>query len=372
MLTNDPLSLGFIGLAEFIPAIGLALFAGNIVDKREKRGMVLKSIVAYIFIGTGLFLLTWDQLMAGIPKQTVVLLIYFLVFCGGIVRAFTGPSNFSLLSLLVPREHIPNATTWSTSAWQIGAIAGPSLGGLLIAWLGVHWSMLFVVGVVLVALYCILRISPKPIHYKEIGESVGQRLLGGLRFVWQNKVLLNAMTLDMFAVLFGGSVAMMTIYASDILHVGAVGFGLMRAAPAVGACLTLLLLAYRPMMTQPGIKLLASVFGFGVCIIVFGVSKSFILSLAALFISGALDGVSVIIRQTILQLKTPDDMRGRVSAVSSMFVGSSNELGSFESGVMAKLMGTVPSVVFGGCMTLGVVITTYVISPAMRKLELKP
>jgi hypothetical protein len=189
--------------------------------------------------------------------------------------------------------------------------------------------------------------------------------------VWKTKVLLNAMTLDMFAVLFGGSVAMITIYANDILHVGPQGFGMMRAAPAVGSFVILFTLAYKPIVTKPGIKLLASVFGFGLCIIIFGLSKNFLLSLAALFMSGVLDGVSVIIRQTILQLKTPDDMRGRVSSVSSIFVGSSNELGSFESGVAAKLMGTVTSVVFGGCMTLGVVITTYIISPAMRKLELK-
>ncbi len=371
MLTKNPLNLGLIGLAEFVPAIGLALFAGNIVDKKEKRGMVMKCIAGYIFTGTGLFLLTWDALMAHVPKTGVLLMIYLLVFCGGIIRAFTSPSNFSLLGLLVPRRLYANATTWSTSAWQIGAIAGPALGGLSMHWLGVHWSMLLVLFFVLVALFCILQIAPKPVHYKEIGETVRQRLLKGLQFVWNTKVLLNAMALDMFAVLFGGSVAMMTIYANDILHVGPVGFGMMRAAPAVGSFITLFLLAYRPIVTKPGIKLLAAVFSFGLCIIIFGISKNFVLSLAALFFSGIFDGVSVIIRQTILQLKTPDDMRGRVSSVSSIFVGSSNELGSFESGVAAKIMGPVASVVFGGCMTLGVVITTYIISPAMRKLELK-
>ncbi len=371
VLTRNPLNLGLIGLAEFFPAVGLALFAGNIVDKYEKRGMVLKCIVSYLFTGAGLFLLTWDTLTTGIPTNTIVLLIYFFVFCGGIIRAFTSPSNFTLLSLLVPRELYANATTWSTSAWQIGAIAGPALGGLCIAWLGVHWSMLLVIGFVLIALCCILQISVKPVHYREIGETVKERLLKGIRFVWDTKVLLNAMALDMFAVLFGGSVAMMTIYANDILHVGPAGFGMMRAAPAVGSFLTLVTLAYKPIVTRPGMKLLAAVFGFGLSIILFGLSENFILSIAALFASGMLDGISVIIRQTILQLKTPDDMRGRVSSVSSIFIGSSNELGSFESGVAAKIMGPVTSVVFGGCMTLGVVITTYLISPAMRKLDLK-
>lgn len=370
-LTKNPLNLGLIGLAEFVPAFCLALFAGNIVDKREKQGMLKKCLMGYFVIGSGLFLLTWDDMVAGIPQSGVLLMIYLLVFCGGILRAFIGPSNFSLLGLLVPRNLYINATTWSTSAWQIGAIAGPVLGGLCIAWLGVHWSMLLVLGFVLIALTSVLQIGHKPIHFKDIGETVKERLTKGLRFVWNTKVLLNAMALDMFAVLFGGSVAMMTIYAQDILHVGAEGFGMMRAAPAVGSCITLLLLAYRPIVTKPGLKLLTAVFGFGVCIIVFGLSKSFALSLIALFGTGLLDGVSVIIRQTILQLKTPDDMRGRVSSVSSIFVGSSNELGSFESGVAAKIMGPVSSVVFGGCMTLGVVITTYIISPAMRKLQLK-
>lgn len=370
-LTKNPLNLGLIGLAEFVPAFCLALFAGNIVDKREKQGMLKRCLMGYLVIGSGLFLLTWDDMVAGIPQSGVLLMIYLLVFCGGILRAFIGPSNFSLLGLLVPRELYINATTWSTSAWQIGAIAGPVLGGICIAWLGVHWSMLLVLGFVLIALTSVLQIGQKPIHFKDIGETVKERLTKGLRFVWNTKVLLNAMALDMFAVLFGGSVAMMTIYAQDILHVGAEGFGMMRAAPAVGSCITLVLLAYRPIVTKPGLKLLTAVFGFGICIIVFGLSKSFALSLIALFGTGLLDGVSVIIRQTILQLKTPDDMRGRVSSVSSIFVGSSNELGSFESGVAAKIMGPVGSVVFGGCMTLGVVITTYIISPAMRKLQLK-
>lgn len=371
MLTRDPLNLGLIGLAEFVPAFCLALFAGNIVDKKEKRGMVLKCLAGYIVIGTGLFLLTWDDIMQGVPKSWVLISIYFLVCCGGVIRAFVSPSNFSLLGLLVPRSLYINATTWSTSAWQIGAIAGPALGGLCIAAFGVHWSMLLVLGWILVAFYCILQISRKPVHYKEMGETVKERLTKGLKFVWDTKVLLNAMTLDMFAVLFGGSVAMITIYANDILKVGPEGFGALRAAPAIGAFLTVMVLAHKPIVTRAGIKLLAAVFGFGLCIILFGVSRNFILSMAALFGSGMLDGISVIIRQTILQLKTPDDMRGRVSSVSSIFIGSSNELGSFESGVAARIMGPAGSVVFGGCMTLGIVITTYIISPAMRKLDLK-
>lgn len=371
-LSHDPFSLGLIGLSEVIPAVTLAPFAGHLVDKREKRGLLLKCVIAYLFISTGLFLLTWDKAVAGLSTQWILLSIYFLVFTGGIVRAFVSPSNFSLMSLLVPRALYANASTWSSSAWQIGGVLGPALGGLCIHWFGVHWSMLLVVAIFLAPLYSLIKIKPKPIYYKEKGETFLQGLTSGMRFVWQTKVVLGAMALDMFAVLFGGAVAMLPAYATDVLHVGSLGYGLLRSAPAVGALITMFIIAHKPLVNKPGIKLLAAVFGFGLSIILFGVSTSFWLSMAALLISGALDGISVIIRQTILQLKTPDDMRGRVASVSSMFVGSSNELGAFESGFMARQLGLVTSVVFGGCVTLAVVATTYVISPAMRKLDLKP
>ncbi|RAJ00291.1 Na+/melibiose symporter-like transporter [Chitinophaga skermanii] len=371
-LTNDPLSLGLIGLAEVVPALIMALFAGHIVDKREKRGVMMKCMLAYIVVGIGLFLLTWDRIVAGFSAQSIAYSTYALVFVGGIIRSFVGPSTFTMLSLLVPRELYKNAATWSSSSWQVGGVMGPAIGGLCIYWFGVHWSMLLVVGMMCVPVWCLLNIQPKPIYYKDKGESVFQSLGAGLKFVWNTKVVLNAMALDMFAVLFGGSKALLAIFATTILGVGSLGYGFLSAAPAVGSLLTMFVLAYRPLVKKPGIKLLAAVFGFGLCMIVFAISKSYILSLTALLVSGMLDGISVIVRQTILQLKTPDDMRGRVASVSQMFVGSSNELGAFESGLAAKIMGVVPSVVFGGCMTLGVVITTYIISPAMRKLDLKP
>lgn len=370
-ISKDPFSLGLIGLSEVIPAVTLAPFAGHLVDKLEKRGILLKCVLSYIIIGSGLFLLTWDQAVAGLPRQWVLNLIYMLVFFGGTVRAFTSPSTFTLLSLLVPRELYANASTWSSSAWQIGGVLGPALGGLFIHWFGVHWSMLLVVIVFLAPLYSLIKIKPKPIYYKPKGESFFDGLTQGMRFVWKTKVVLNAMALDMFAVLFGGAVAMLPAYAKDVLHVGSLGYGLLRSAPAIGALVTMFILAHRPLANKPGLKLLAAVFGFGLTIIFFGISKNFYLSMLLLLFSGSLDGVSVIIRQTILQLKTPDDMRGRVASVSSMFVGSSNELGAFESGFMARAIGLVPSVVFGGFVTLGVVVTTYIISPAMRNLNLK-
>lgn len=371
-LTHDPFNLGLIGLAEVIPAVLLAPFAGHLVDKREKRYLLILCTIAYILIGTGLFFLTWDEMVAGISTKLVLNMVYALVFCGGVVRAFVSPANFSLMALIVPRSMYANASTWTSSAWQIGGMAGPALGGLFIHLLGIHWSMLLVVGLFLPPLYSLIRIKPKPILYKPQGEDFLEGLTKGIRFVWNTKVVLNALALDMFAVLFGGAVSMLPVFATDVLHVGSLEFGFLRASVAVGSLLTMFILAYKPLVHKPGIKLLSAVFGFGLCIIIFGISKNYVLSLFALFFSGVLDGVSVIIRQTILQLKTPDEMRGRVASVSSMFVGSSNELGAFESGFMARLMGLVPSVVFGGCVTLGVVITTYIISPAMRKLDLKP
>ncbi|WPQ65399.1 MFS transporter [Chitinophaga sancti] len=368
---HDPFALGLIGLAEVIPAVLLAPFAGHIVDKREKRSILLKCVFAYVIIGSGLFFLTWDKAVEGFDTHQVLMCIYGLVFCGGIVRAFVGPANFSLQGLIVPRTLYANASTWASSAWQIGSMAGPALGGLLVYAIGVHWSMLLVVAIFLLPLFSLIMIKPKPAQYSAKGETFVDGLTKGMRFVWNTKVVLNAMALDMFAVLFGGAIAMLPVFASDVLHAGALEFGLLRSAVAVGSLVTMFILAYKPLVHKPGIKLLAAVFGFGICIIIFGLSRNFYLSFIALLLSGTLDAISVIIRQTILQLKTPDEMRGRVAAVSSMFVGSSNELGAFESGFMARMMGLVPSVVFGGCVTLGVVITTYIISPAMRKLDLK-
>lgn len=248
---------------------------------------------------------------------------------------------------------------------------GPALGGLFIVWVGVHWSMLVIVAFAIIALILLFQIEKKPILNTKKGEAIGKSLKEGLNFVFKNKLILSTISLDMFAVLFGGAVALLPIFAQDILKVGSTGFGILRAAPAVGSFLTMMIVAYFPLNRNAGKKLLLAIFGFGICIIVFGLSNIFWISLVALFFSGVTDGVSVVIRQTILQLKTPDSMRGRVSSVNSMFVGSSNELGAFESGVTAKLMGTVSAVVFGGLMTLGIVGTTAAISPSLRNLDIE-
>ena len=370
-LTKSALSLGMIGLMEVIPAIGMALFAGHIVDQKEKKGMLLKCIFGFSIISFGLFLLTWPRVVGDWSTDTILYSIYFMVFLGGLVRAFLGPTIFSLMSLIVPKKAYPNAATWSSSVWQIGAVVGPAVAGFSITWIGVHWSMCTILVCSILALMLLTQISKKPILNPKIGEPIMESLKEGVKFVYTNKSILGALTLDMVAVLFGGAVALLPIFAQDILKVGPEGFGVLRAAPAVGALLTMFVAAHLPFYKNAGIKLLAAIFGFGVCIIVFGLSTWFWLSVFALFMSGVTDGISVVIRQTILQLKTPDSMRGRVAAVNSIFVGSSNELGAFESGLTAKLMGTVSAVVFGGSMTLLIVVFTGIKLPSFRKLDLQ-
>ncbi len=370
-LTKNPLSLGIIGLMEVIPAIAMALFAGHIVDQKEKKGLLFKCILGFSAISFGLFLLTWPPIVNEYSTKVILYGIYFLVFLGGIVRSFLGPTIFSLLSLIVPKKVYPNAATWSSSVWQIGAVLGPAVAGFSITLIGVHWSMCSVFACSIFSLIALSQIATKPILNPKIGEPIMESLKEGVKFVFNNKTVLGALSLDMVAVLFGGAVALLPIFAQDILKVGPEGFGVLRAAPAVGSFLTLIISAYVPMNKNAGIKLLSAIFAFGICIIVFGLSTIFWLSVLALFLSGAVDGISVVIRQTILQLKTPDHMRGRVSAVNSIFVGSSNELGAFESGLTAKLMGTVTAVVFGGSMTLLIVLGTGIFSPSFRKLDLQ-
>jgi len=369
-LTKDPLSLGIIGLMEIIPAFSMALFAGHIVDQNEKRNLLVLCISAFSLISLGLFFLTLPELLSKWTKNTILYSIYALVFFGGFLRAFFGPTIFSLVALIVPKKAYPNAATWSSSTWQMASVLGPALAGFAINWMGVHWTLCLIFALVMLALLVTFQIKRKPILNPKIGESVVKSLKEGVKFVYKTKAIFGALTLDMIAVLFGGAIALLPIYAQDILKVGSEGFGILRAAPAVGAFLTMLITAYIPISKNAGKKLLGAIFGFGICIIVFGLSSVFWISLLALFLSGVTDGVSMVIRQTILQLKTPDHMRGRVASVNSMFVGSSNELGAFESGLTAKLMGTVTAVVFGGTMTLITVITTGIVLPSFRKLDL--
>ncbi len=370
-LTKNPLSLGIIGLMEIIPAIAMALFAGHIVDQSEKKGLLLKCIIGFSIVSLGLFLVTLPLTQSKLSLSTTLYIVYFLVFLGGLVRSFLGPTIFSLLSLIVPKKVYPNASTWSSSVWQMGSMFGPAIAGFSIGIIGVHWSMCLVFLFSIIAILLLTQIEKKPILNPKIGEPVFESLKEGVKFVFKNKTILGAISLDMFAVLFGGAMALLPIFAQDILKVGSEGFGILRAAPAVGAVITMVFSAYISLNRKAGIKLLSAIFMFGICIIVFGLSTYFWVSVFALFFSGIFDGVSVVIRNTILQLHTPDHMRGRVASVNSIFVGSSNELGAFESGLTAKLMGTVTAVVFGGTLTLLTVVTTAFVLPSFRKLDLE-
>ena len=369
-LTKDPLSLGLIGLVEVVPAISMALFAGHIVDQREKKMLFFQCIIAFLLVATGYYFITSPYVYENYENSQILIGIYVLVFLGGFIRAFIGPTIFSLVALIVPKRVYPNAATWSSSTWQLAIVLGPAFGGFSIAWIGVHNSMGIVLATIVIGLFLISFIKKKPILNPKIGEPIFKSLKAGLNFVYKTKAILVALTLDMVAVLFGGAIALLPIYAQDILNVGSEGFGILRAAPAVGSVLMMIASAHIPLTKNAGKKLLYAIFCFGISIIVFGISDIFWLSVFALFMYGLTDGVSMIIRQTILQLKTPDEFRGRVASVNSIFVGSSNELGAFESGATAKLMGTVPAVVFGGVMTILTVGFTAIKFPSFRKLDL--
>ena len=369
-LTKDPLSLGLIGLAEVIPAVSMALFAGHIVDQNEKKRLFVFAISAFLLVAIGYYFVTSPYVYETYKSNQILIGIYFLVFIGGFIRAFFGPIIFSLVALIVPKKIYPNAATWSSSTWQLAIVVGPAFAGFSIALIGVHASMGFVLASIVLGLLLTVFIKKKPILNPKIGEPILESLKAGLSFVYKTKAILVAITLDMVAVLFGGAIALLPIYAQDILQVGSEGFGILRAAPAVGSVIMMFASAYMPLTKNAGKKLLLAIFGFGLTIIAFGISSTFWLSVVALFLYGVTDGVSMIIRQTILQLKTPDEVRGRVASVNSIFVGSSNELGAFESGLTAKLMGTVNAVVFGGVMTILTVGFTSFKFPNFRKLDL--
>jgi len=369
-ITKDPLSLGIIGLMEIIPAFSMALFAGHIVDQSEKRNLLAKCTAAFSLISLGLYFLTTANIINNWSTNTILYGIYALVFFGGFLRSFFGPTIFSLVALLVPKKIYHNAATWSTSTWKTASVSGALFGGFLISWIGVDNTLLLVFILVILSLIFTFSIQKKPILNTKIGEPMMQSLKAGVKFVFKTKEILGVLTLDMIAVLFGGTVAILSVFAQDILKVGPEGFGLLNASISMGSIVTMFLTTYIPINKKTGLKMLISVFIFGLSIIAFGLSSIFLVSVLALFISGAADGISMVIRQTILQLKTPDDMRGRVSSVNSMFVGSSNELGAFESGLAAKLIGPVAAVVFGGTMTLLTVGFTAIANPTLRELDL--
>ena len=386
---GDALVLGLMGLWEVIPAIGFSLFSGHFVDLKEKKGLVLKCIIGYLALSVFFVALALPPTQVVISKKLIIWLIYAGIFVGGALRAFLSPASFALLGMLLPRKLYGNATTWSSTAWQSGFVIGPLLGGFMLALSGFHWSLASIFVIELVALSAIAAIPAQAVMKKE-KEPILKSLSEGIRFVFSTQLILAALSLDMFAVLFGGAVALLPVFSNEILGVGEVGFGWMRAAPGIGSILMLMALSFMPLKKKPGIKLLLAISGFGVTTILFGVcgniadttimgtflgcniSWAFLLAFIMLLLGGMFDSVSVVIRSTILQLYTPDSMRGRVAAVNTMFISSSNELGAMESGVTARWMGTVPAVVFGGCMTLVVVGVTWFAAPLLRTLKLTP
>jgi MFS family permease len=368
-LTNDPLAIGFIGLSEVIPAISMALYAGHVIDKSDKRNMVLRGAFFYTCAALLLLFFSTTFISDRFSNHYIAIGIYTVIFCTGIIRAFTGPTFSAMLAAVVPRQYLQNATTWNQGTWLSASVTGHATGGFLIWQLGITGTFIVVCSLLVIAFCVLTQLKAKPPMQQNDETKTWESVKEGLRFVFRTKEILGAFSLDMFAVLFGGAVAIVPVYARDILKIGPLGFGWLNAASDIGSICIIIFLTLSPMKKAQGKKLLFAVAGFGCCIILFAISRVFVLSFAALLVAGMLDGISVVVRGTVMQLKTPDHMRGRVSSVGSMFINSSNELGQFESGMAARLMGITPSVIFGGCMTLVVVIITWLKAPGLRKFE---
>jgi len=369
-VTGSKLSIGILGLSEVIPAVLLALPAGVKVDRSNKQRLISICMGLYFLLMIGLLIVT-SQWFTSSSKQSIQWFIYGLVFCTGVIRAYSSPAINAFVAQLVPQESLVRAISINSMTWLIAAVAGPALAGLLLGYANITVAFIISCSAIFIALLIFQLIKAKPVSWQPGKTTTWEGVKEGLNFVLHKKqrALLSAISLDMFAVLFGGAVGILPVFAVDILQIGPEKLGWLYAATYLGNFIAIALLISNPLKNKQGKTLLYTVAGFGLCILIFAISKNFWLSFAALFISGLFDGVSVIIRGTIVQLFVPDEMRGRVSSVNSIFVNSSNELGQFESGVAASAMGTVPSVVFGGCMTLLVTIVTWIKAPTLRKFE---
>lgn len=368
ILTESPLALGLVGLSEVIPALSLALYAGHRIDKSEKRKLLLTCVLFYIICIGLLVFLSSSFTLQQFDKWTIAACIFGVIAATGAIRAFSGPTFSSMIAQIVPEQLLPSAASISSATWLTGSIAGHAVGGILIGYLGIHATFWIILSFVITGFFLLRNLSVKPFLNKAASKT-WQSVKEGIDYVFKTKELLGAMTLDLFAVLFGGAVALVPIFAKDILKVGPEGFGWLNAATDMGSIIMVTILTIYPLKRKQGKVLFFVVAGFGACIILFALSELYWLSFFALMLSGCMDGTSVIIRSTILQLKTPPELRGRVMSVSSMFINSSNEFGQFESGVAAKLMGTVNSVIFGGSMTIAVTVFTWFKAPSLRKME---
>jgi MFS family permease len=366
-LTRNPLALGILGLVEAVPALSLALYGGHVADRSDRRRILRTTLGALVVCAAVLAMLETTNL-----GKAQLVMLYGVVFLAGIARGFAEPAAAALEAQVVPWELLINSSTLMAGCWMTAAVVGPLAGGVAFAKFGAAWTFVGVGTLYAMAWIAVSRMAPRPAPAAPVGESVWESVATGVRFVVGDQVLLGSMALDLFAVLFGGAIALLPVFARDILRVGPIGLGVLNAAPTSGALLTMLWASRRPPVRHAGRNLFWAVTGFGISMIVFALSRSFVLSVAALVASGVCDGVSVVIRRGILRLLSPNHLRGRIAAVSMIFIGSSNELGAFESGVTAALLGTARSVWMGGIVTLVVVGLAAALAPELRRLSLDP
>jgi MFS family permease len=368
-ITKDPFSIGLIGLVEFVPAVIMAIYSGYIIDKSDKKKLLHYSLAGNLLLTILFAYITSEHALSMLSQSTVLIAVYIIAFLTGVARAFSGPTSFALVSMLVPKQKLPNATSWHSSSWQIAAVSGPAIGGLLYGEKGITFAFIIMIIMLTLSVVVLFFIKPKPSAAIQQKEPMLKSIKQGFKFVWQSKEILGVLSLDLFAVFFGGATALLPYFSDQILQTGPEGLGILRSAPGIGAILVMLIINFLPMKKNQGKIMLYCVAGFGFMMIIFGLSTYFWLSFAALLISGVLDGISVIVRSTVLQLKTPENMKGRVSSLNSIFIISSNELGAFESGFAARLMGVVPAVVFGGTMTVGIVVYNWIKNPTVKRLS---
>ncbi len=365
-ITHDPLSLGLIGLAEALPFLSISLPAGHTADRLNRRTITLLSLAAMLACSASFVVFSLNPWILALPGAWP---FYAVIFVSGIARAFLNPARAALLAEIIPRSSYANAAAWRSSSWQTASVAGPAIGGLLYGFSTATVAYEADTICMLVAFICFAAIRYTPSVPGANREPLARSLRTGIRFVFRTPVILGALTLDLFSVLLGGAEALLPVFASDILHVGPEGLGILRAAPAVGAVLMSVYLAHRRPMERAGRAMLFAVATFAIAIVGFGLSRSAVLSFALLAVSGMADNVSVVVRSTLIQLMSPPEMLGRISAVNAIFVGSSNELGAFESGVTARLLGTVTAVILGGLASLGVVGIVSKTVPQLRDLK---
>jgi len=368
-LTQSSFAIGLVGLSEFIPAFSLSLYAGHKIDRSDKRTLLLTGISFYAVCVIAMLFLTTNRIETSVETSRLQYMYYAVIFCTGIIRAFVGPTSSAIVAQLIPRERLQFAANITSSTWLSASIFGHASGGFFIAWFGVHQTFYIILLYIIVAATSIALVDKLPPANKDPNVKALASVKEGLLYVMNHKVLLGAISLDLFAVLFGGAVALIPEIAHKILNVGPVGFGWLNAATDLGSVTSILLMTLFPIRKKQGRRLLFAVGGFGICVIAFGLSEFYWISFAVLVLAGMLDGVSMIIRGTIFQLTTPDNMRGRVSSVNSMFINSSNELGMFESGFTSRIMGAAPAIVFGGSMTIIVVLLTWLLAPSLKKME---